>query len=254
MIVFLQGRVDTPPEDDGVWVQTPRDRIRARALAPIEPVETGAEVIVVVASVHVGVTAHEFAVVLGAWAPGLPDPSDPAGLASTPVVLLPDGRAEPIAVAGAGRAGRDPDVIRLDGSAPALGLALLRARASGAEVVVVAPADGRQLDLVRVLGGRAVLALPLTDPDSVRSWLGAAELDADIPIPVGLRDVVRRAIGPLHLEDVHQLVEVDPSPAFDAAGRNAEDASIAELAAGSAGVLAGRIAAGNRRWRAALEP
>jgi hypothetical protein len=253
MIVYLRGRVDARPEVDGVWVQTPRDRIHARALVPIEPVEAGEEVLVAVTSVDVGVSAHQFAVVLGTWPPGS-DLSDPAGLASNPVVLLSDGRAAPIAIAGVERAGRDPIVVRLDGSAPALGLALLRARAAGAEVVVVSPADGRHLDLVRVLGGRAVLALPSVDPDVVRSWLGAAELDPALPIPVRARDAVRQGIGPLHLEDVHQLVEVDPSPAFDAAGRSAQDASIAELAAGSAGVLAGRIAAGNRRWRAALEP
>lgn len=253
MIVYLRGRVDTWPEGDAVWIQTPRERIHARALVPIEPVEAGEEVLVAVTSVHVGVAAHGFAVVLGGW-PRDSDLSDPTGLASTPVVLLSDGRAAPIAVAGIERAGRDPTVVRLDGSRPALGLALLRARAEGAEVVVVSPADGRHLDLVRVLGGRAVLALPSADPGVVRSWLGAPELDADIPIPMGARDAVRQGIGPLHLEDVHQLVEVDPSPAFDAAGRSAEEASVAELAAGSAGVLAGRIAAGNRRWRAALEP
>jgi hypothetical protein len=253
MIVYLRGRVDTPPEGDGVWVRTPRGRIRARVLLPIEPVAPGDEVLIAVASVPIGVTAHELTVVLGAWPPAS-DPSDPAGLASTPVILLPDDRAAPIAIAGVERAGRDPAVVRLDGSAPELGLALLRAHAVGAEVVVVSPADGRHLDLVRALGGRAVLALPVPDRDVVRSWLGAAELDADIPIPVAARDTIRRAIGPLHLEEVHQLVEVDPSPALDAAGRSAEHASTAELAAGSAGVLAGRIAVGNRRWRAALEP
>jgi hypothetical protein len=221
---------------------------------PIQPVAPGEELLVVIASVHIGVTAHEFVVALGAWLPGLDDPFDAAGLASTPVLLLSDDRPAPIAIAGIERAGREPSVARLDGSAPALGLALLRSHAAGAEVVIVSPADGRHLDLVRLLGGRAVLALPLSDRDAVRSWLGAAELDADIPIPVGARDTVRGVIEPLHLEDVHQLVEVDPSPAFDAAATSVQDASIAELAAGSAGVLAGRIAAGNHRWRAPIEP
>ncbi len=253
MIVYLRGRVDAQPGGDDVWVRTPHDRILARALAPIGLVDGGDEVIVAVTSVQIGVTAHAFAVVLGTWPPGA-DPSDPAGLASTPVVLLSEGRLAPIAIAGIERAGRDPTVVRLDGSAPSLGLALLRARAASADVVVVSDAEGRHLDLVRVLGGRAVLALPLPDRDAVRSWLGAAELDADIPIPVQARDAVRRAFGPLHLEDVHLLVEVDASPAFDAAGRSAEGAPIAELAAGSAGVLAGRIAAGNHRWRASIEP
>ena len=253
MIVYLRGRVDARPEGDDVWVRASQDRFLARALTPIEHVEAGDEVVVAVTSVQIGVTAHGFAVVLGPW-PRESDPPDPAGLASTPVVLLSDRRSAPVAIAGIGRAGRDPTVVLLDGSAPALGLALLRARAASADVVVVSDADGRHLDLVRVLGGRAVLALPLTDRDAVRSWLGAAELDADIPIPVQARDAVRRPIGPLHLEDMHQLVEVDASPAFDAAGGSAEEASVAELAAGSAGVLAGRIAAGNRRWRASIEP
>jgi hypothetical protein len=253
MIVYRRGRVDSPQQGDAVWVQTPPDRIHARALVPIGPVEAGDEVIVALASVQIGVTAHGFAVLLGQWSPGS-DPSDPAGLRSTPVVLLSDARTAPIAIAGIERADREPTVARLDGSAPALGLALLRARGAGADVVVVSAADGRHLDLVRVLGGRAVLGLPLADRDAVRSWLGGAELDADIPIPVQARDAVRRAIGPLQLEDVHQLVEVDAAPAFDAAGRGAEGASIAELAAGAAGVLAGRIAVGNRRWRASIEP
>ena len=252
MIVYRRGRVDTPLEGDAVWVQTQRDRIYARALVPIERVEPGDEVIVAIASVQIGVTAHAFAVVLGPWAPG-PDPSDQAGLGSIPVVMLSERRTGPIAIAGIERAGRGPTVVRLDGSVPALGLALLGACGAGAEVVVVSTADGRHLDLVRALGGRAVLGLPLADRDAVRSWLGGAELDADIPIPVQARDAVRRVIGPLHLEDVHQLVEVDAAPAFDAAA-SIKDASIAELAAGAAGVLAGRIAAGNRRWRASIEP
>ena len=245
--------MDAPPEGDAVWVRVSQDRIQARALLPIGPVEAGDEVIVAVASVQIGVTAHGFAVVLGPWSPG-PDPSDPAGLGSAPVVLLSDARTAPIAIAGIERAGRAPTAVRLDGSAPALGLALLRARAAGADVLVVSTADARHLDLVRVLGGRAVPALPLADRDAARSWLGGAELNADIAVPVQARDTVRRAIGPLHLEDVHQLVEVDAAPAFDAAGRSAEEASIAELAAGAAGVLAGRIAAGNRRWRSSIEP
>ena len=64
--------MDTWPEGDAVWVQTPRERIHARALVPIEPVEAGEEVLVAVTSVHVGVAAHGFAVVLGAWPPDVP--------------------------------------------------------------------------------------------------------------------------------------------------------------------------------------
>ena len=123
----------------------------------------------------------------------------------------------------------------------------------GAEVVLVAAARRPPRWTAGRSAGARFLALALTD-DAVAVLARCGELDMDVPDPVGARDVVRRSIGPLHLGTSHQPVEVDPSPAFDAAGIDIDDASIAELAAGSAGVLAGRIAAGNRRWRAALEP
>ena len=65
------------------------------------------------------------------------------------------------------------------------------------------------------------------------------------------------------LEDRHQLVEVDGRPALaELADRGIEPRSMGRgvaddpayfLAAGAAGVLAGRTAAGNRRWRAARD-
>jgi hypothetical protein len=85
----------------------------------------------------------------------------------------------------------------------------------------------------------------------VLAWLAAAELDAEIPIPIG-HEVDRVAMPPLALGPMHQLVQVDPTPALEEAGEI--DAAPDVLAAAAAGVLAGRIAAGNRRWRAALDP
>ena len=48
-------------------------------------------------------------------------------------------------------------------------------------------------------------------------------------------------------------MEVDPGPAFAHAGLDIGRASLEALAAGAAGVLAGRLSAGNRRWRAQLD-
>ena len=85
-----------------------------------------------------------------------------------------------------------------------------------------------------------------------RAWLAGAELDADIAVPsVGEG---WSAMATLGLEATHHLVQVDPTPALAEAGTNATAVSADALAAAAAGVLAGRIAAGNRRWRAALEP
>jgi hypothetical protein len=61
------------------------------------------------------------------------------------------------------------------------------------------------------------------------------------------------------LEERHQLVEVDGRPALDeleragveidSMGRTASEDPAFFLAAGAAGILAGRMAAGSRRWR-----
>jgi hypothetical protein len=65
------------------------------------------------------------------------------------------------------------------------------------------------------------------------------------------------------VEERHHLVEVDGRPALEAlaalavapphpdAGLATELHGVAALAAGAAGVLAGRMVAGGRRWRAA---
>jgi hypothetical protein len=42
---------------------------------------------------------------------------------------------------------------------------------------------------------------------------------------------------------------VDPRPAFDELGLDVHDARLDQLAAAAAGILAGRLAAANARWR-----
>ncbi|MGZ4133374.1 MAG: hypothetical protein ACXVWF_10020, partial [Actinomycetota bacterium] len=63
----------------------------------------------------------------------------------------------------------------------------------------------------------------------------------------------RDVLGPLGLVERQQVLEGDAAPAFAQLGAPAEHATLGQRAAGAAGVLAGRLAAANRRWRAATE-
>jgi hypothetical protein len=75
------------------------------------------------------------------------------------------------------------------------------------------------------------------------------------------RDAVWDALRARRLEEKHQLVEVDGSPALEelrrlgvamtSMGRSPADDPAFFLAAGAAGVLAGRMAASARRYRRA---
>ena len=85
----------------------------------------------------------------------------------------------------------------------------------------------------------------------------------NVPVPVlgddGQRTAVWDALRSRKLEETHHLVEVDGAPAVDelrargidvrSMGRGIDDDPAFFLAAGAAGVLAGRLAAENRRWR-----
>ena len=72
------------------------------------------------------------------------------------------------------------------------------------------------------------------------------------------RDMVWDALREAQLEERHQLVEVDGAPALaelerrgvevDSMGRSPSDDPAFFLAAGAAGVLAARMAAGSRAW------
>jgi hypothetical protein len=136
---------------------------------------------------------------------------------------------------------------------PNLGIDLLVAVAEGAEVVVVDGGDGVALAMARVLGGRPLAALPLERPSSIGDFLADCPYDVHIPFPTAdepVRTAIREAMAPWALESAHHLVEVDPTPAFREAGIDPAAAALDAHAAAAAGVLAGRLAATNRRWRA----
>jgi hypothetical protein len=196
-------------------------------------------------------------------------PIDASGhLRMLPVLSLADPALVSVVLAGARRAGEGPAILIVSHADEAV---LIAARAGGVEVVVIvsdaATAVG-SMNAARRLGGHAVPVLALATRDGSPHVLGSClELltdetlfDVNVPVPAvddhelrtGLWDELRAA----RLEERHHLVEVDGAPAL------AELASVrpmptldpwASLAAGAAGVLAGRMAAGNRRWRRQLD-
>ena len=213
---------------------------------------TSGDDLVVHTVVDVGIEDHDVTLDLGPWPADAPDPAGPLGLASTPVIVLPTDRWTDLATAGALRAGHRPACLRLPGGAPRLGIQMLVAVTEGADVVLVEAGGGSQLDTARTLGGRPLAALPLDRPDEIGRYLAGCAFDVHVPLPRGddaLRARVLASIGLLQLEARHHLVEVDPIPAFVEAGVDPADASLDALSAAAAGVLAGRLAAGNRRWR-----
>ena len=189
-------------------------------------------------------------------------------LRQMPVVLFSDVDLLPVVRAGVMRAGHDPSTIELpDAGAEALADAV----AGGAEVgvaVLTAQELIPALHRVRQLGGRALPILGLHGGDAgvqiseaSRSLLGDPVLsDLNVPVPAIADDAVRRSVWDLirsaGMEDRHHVVEVDGKPALDellARGVAPPKDRWRALAAGAAGVLAGRLAAGNRRWRDPLE-
>jgi hypothetical protein len=213
---------------------------------------TSGDGLLVRAVVDVGVEDHDVTLDLGPWPADAADPAGPLGLASTPVIVLPTDRWTDLATSGALRAGRRPACLRLPGDAPRLGIQMLVAVTEGADVVLVEGGGGSQLDIARTLGGRPLAALPLDRPDEIAVYLAGCAFDVHVPLPRGddaLRARVRTSIAALQLEARHHLVEVDPNPAFAEAGVDPATASLDALAAAAAGVLAGRLAVGNRRWR-----
>jgi hypothetical protein len=248
MIAFVRGRLGAVADAGEVRIHTGRGPIVARTYSSLGALVPGEDVVAASATIAVGLEDHGITALLGRWPPDRADPAGPLGLASAPVIVLPERATAALALAGVARAGRAPAVASLEATTPAVGLALLAAAAEGAEVMVLTEADGRHIDLVRILGGRAVAALPSREGSGIIAWLAGTELGADIPIPTTDPDGAAH-IASLGLEVVHQFVQVDPTPAFDEAADEASgDFNI--LTAAAAGVLAGRIAAGNRRWRA----
>jgi hypothetical protein len=143
---------------------------------------------------------------------------------------------------------------------------------------VSALASGHALMAAAALGGRPIPALRVSFADARERHRGVSHhsltiladvcrVDVNVPVPVldddTQRTVVWDALRSRKLEETHHLVEVDGAPAVDelrargidvrSMGRGIDDDPAFFLAAGAAGVLAGRLAAENRRWRDASD-
>jgi hypothetical protein len=143
---------------------------------------------------------------------------------------------------------------------------------------VSALGSGNVLNAVAALGGRPIPSLRISFADARVRHRGVSHhsltilhdvclVATDVPVPTlgddAQRQVVWDALRAAKIEERHQLVEVDGRPALDelaarrieprSMGRGVDDDPAYFLAAGAAGVLAGRAAAGHRRWRAARD-
>ena len=130
------------------------------------------------------------------------------------------------------------------------------------------------LNAASIIGGRPVAALRISFADPRRRHrvvshhaITALSKVALQPVHVAVpaiehgerRDAVWGRLKEAKLEERHQLVEVNGQPALhllaergievESMGRTPEDDPEFFLAAGSAGVLAGRMAAGDRAWQ-----
>ena len=139
---------------------------------------------------------------------------------------------------------------------------------------VSALAGGNALNAAAVLGGRPVPALRVSFADVRARHRGVSHhtltilskvclVETNVPVPAleddGEREAVWAALRDARLEGRHQLVEVSGGPALDelvrrgvevtSMGRGPGDDPAFFHAAGAAGVLAGRMASGTRRWR-----
>jgi hypothetical protein len=181
-----------------------------------------------------------------------------------PVVLVLDPAMAHVVVAGAVRAGQGIVVQVL---AKGDESSLISAVSAGADVAIVSTIEA-PLDLLRrvtALGGDAIPALDVVQaggsdiPGPIgRSLLANPGLfETNVPVPVLEDPEARRAFWEVlraeGLEARAHLVEVDGRPALDElwGWGNTGLPPTPFLAAGAAGVLAGRMAAGDRRWRLA---
>jgi Protein of unknown function (DUF3866) len=138
-------------------------------------------------------------------------------------------------------------------------------------------ASGMALNAAGILGGRPVTALRVSfadpsyrhfgvSPHSVTVLSRVALVPVHVAVPVlddERRDAVWEALREAGLEERHQLVEVTGDPALDllrergvpakTMGRALGEDPAFFAAAGAAGVLAGRMAAGSARWRREAE-
>ncbi|MGH2631039.1 MAG: hypothetical protein ACRDHI_10860 [Actinomycetota bacterium] len=180
----------------------------------------------------------------------------PGGLRNTPVVVVAEPSVERVIEAGVQRTGgaSTATAAARDAAVP-LGASLFEA-AGRAEVGIVV-AEGAEaaaaLRIARALGGRPLPVLAFEDRLAARAIVDGCAIDLDVALPSvdgPLRYRIRELAAELDLFSDHHVVEVDPRPALAGhTSRGIDGVPMLELAAAAAGVLAGRIAAGNRRWR-----
>jgi hypothetical protein len=131
------------------------------------------------------------------------------------------------------------------------------------------------LNAASILGGRPIAALRISFADprerhrgvshhSITALGRVAIASVHVAVPVvddeGRREIVWNSLRGAGLEDRHQLVEVNGQPALDllaehgiepqSMGRGVAEDPEFFLAAGAAGVLAGRMVSGERTWKA----
>jgi hypothetical protein len=134
-------------------------------------------------------------------------------------------------------------------------------------------AGGMHLNAAGILGGRPIAALRVSfvdpayrhhgvSPHSITVLRDVALLPVHVAVPAldeERRGAVWEALKEASLEERHQLVEVSGQPAVDllvesgvtaaTMGRDLDEDPSFFLAAGAAGVLAGRMARGDARWK-----
>jgi hypothetical protein len=198
-----------------------------------------------VCEVAVGVERSTFRVPLGIW-PGGDPPA--GGLREAPVVVLPDhDRLAVVRLAVTRAGGVEPSLVAPDGGA------LLRTAQQGAEVMILPSGSGRTMNAIRALGGRPLPALPWSSRAAIAELFEGCLVDVDVAVPQlegTERAALRAAVAAVHVDAVHHVVEVDPHPGFDRDPQTNDGPDPDVLGAAAAGVLAGRLAAGRRRWRA----
>jgi hypothetical protein len=166
-------------------------------------------------------------------------------------VVVIDAELEPLIHRGAARAGRASVVLARSDHDP-LGAVLLSASSLAEVLVMHAPPRiaGDAMVTARALGGRPLPVVPLERETDATAMLEPCWVDLDIAVPAldgPRRTQARRAVRSLGLFERHHIVEVDPRPGLE--GDSPADAPLHALTAAATGVLAGRLAAANRRWR-----
>jgi hypothetical protein len=203
----------------------------------------------VVAEIVVGIETDRVMVPLGRFQGAV----DPGGLRNAPVVVLHDAPLAEIVRIGARGAGEASMTVVDLMVGSVVGAELLRAASTADVILVVASGAAASSALVaaRALSGRPLPVVPLDDHAAAHAMLRACDVVLDVAVPSvdgPTRALIRGAADRLGLFSDHHVVEVDPRPGL-AQTENADDASLLELTAAATGVLAGRIAAENRRWR-----